>query len=181
MSRKGKLLIAVENNVEVALTDNVFHVKGPKGELTQSVPQGGISISRDDGFIKVENTSSSKDGGAYHGLYRTLLANMIEGVSKGFKVELELFGVGYRVQKQGNGLQLLLGYSHPVIVEPSEGISLNIEGTTGIIVEGIDKQAVGQTAAKIIKLRAAKKDPYKGKGVKYKGQVLRKKAGKRVK
>lgn len=181
MSRKGNKPVAVEENVEVTFSDNVLTVKGPKGELTQAVPQGGIAIERDENVINVQNISKDKDGAAFHGLYRSLLANMVEGVSKGFEVDLELFGVGYRAQMKGNDLNLSLGFSHPVEVKAPEGVSFALDGQTSIKVSGIDKQAVGQVAAEIIKIRPAKKDPYKQKGVKYKGQQLRKKAGKKVK
>ncbi|MDA1352997.1 MAG: 50S ribosomal protein L6 [bacterium] len=181
MSRKGNKPIAVEENVEVTFNENVLTVKGPKGELTQAVPQGGISVERDNGQIIVSNTSTHREGPAFHGLYRSLLANMIEGVSKGFEVNLELYGVGYRAQMKGNDLNLALGFSHPVDIKAPEGITFTLEGQTNIKISGINKQTVGHVAAEIVKVRPAKKDPYKQKGVRYKGQYLRKKAGKKVK
>ena len=131
--------------------------------------------------MSVINNSKEKNAPALHGLYRSIIANLITGVSVGYKIELELNGVGYRVQKQGSGLKLTLGYSHPIEIKEIQGIQFETVGQNEIVINGIDKQKVGQVAANIIKLRDARHDPYKNKGVKYKGAVLLKKAGKKVK
>lgn len=180
MSRKGNKLIQIESGVEVKVDGGVVHVKGPKGELEIPI-RNDFSVEITENTIKVLNNSKRKDGPAHHGLYQSLISNMVEGVSKGFESRLELFGVGYRVQKKGSGLEFSLGYSHPVIFEPMDGITLEIDGQTNVIIKGIDKEKVGRTTDHIIKLRNAKKDPYKGKGVRQKGAILRKKAGKKVK
>jgi len=180
MSRKGKKQIVIDQTVDITQESNRVIVKGPKGELSLVLGEG-IGIELGEGVLSVVRKKGDKSSSASHGLYQSLLANMVKGVHQGYKIELEMEGVGYRVQKQGNGLSFTLGYSHPVIVSPIEGVLLQTVGQTKVIVEGIDKQKVGQAAADIIKLRDAKRDPYKGKGIKIVGTVLRKKAGKKVK
>jgi len=175
MSRIGKLPVAIPDKVTVEVADSVVHVKGPKGELSQHIlPVVGVKI--DGGQVIVDRKGDAKEHRSAHGLTRTLVSNMIEGVSKGFRKSLEIQGVGYRASKSGNGLNLTLGYSHPVSVAAPDGISFLVEGTNKIHVEGIDKQRVGQVAAEIRDLRPP--EPYKGKGIRYDGEVVRKKLGK---
>jgi len=180
MSRKGNKQIMVDQSVEVRQESNRVVVKGPKGELSIAL-EDGFEIKFEEGALSVVKKSGSKATSASHGLFQSLLANMVHGVHEGYKIELEMNGVGYRVQKQGNGLSFSLGYSHPVTVQPLEGIEFQVDGQTKVVVQGIDKQKVGQIAADIIKLRDAKRDPYKGKGIMVVGTVIRKKAGKKVK
>ncbi|RCV55547.1 50S ribosomal protein L6 [Marinitenerispora sediminis] len=175
MSRIGRLPISVPKGVEVTIDGQDVKVKGPKGELTHTVVDP-ITVVLEDGQIKVGRPDDKPDNRALHGLVRALLANNIEGVSKGFSKTLEIHGVGYRVQARGANLEFSLGYSHPVVVEPPEGISFRVEKPTLLHVDGIDKQKVGEVAANIRKLR--KPDPYKAKGVRYKGEQIRRKAGK---
>jgi large subunit ribosomal protein L6 len=175
MSRIGKLPVAIPAGVDIAVKDFVVTVKGPKGELVQPVLDR-VTIAVADGTLTVTRNSDDKPGRSAHGLTRTLIANMVQGVTKGFRKSLELQGVGYRVAKAGEKLNLSLGYSHPVSYDPPAGISFAVEGTTKIHVDGIDKQKVGQVAAEIRDLRPP--EPYKGKGVRYEGEVVRKKMGK---
>jgi large subunit ribosomal protein L6 len=175
MSRIGKLPVAVPNGVNVNIADGEVQVKGPKGELRQRVLQH-VSVKLEDGRVVVERKGDANEQRAAHGLTRTLVNNMIEGVSKGFRKTLEIQGVGYRAAKSGEKVNLTLGYSHPVSYEPPKGITLSVEGTNKIHIDGIDKQQVGQVAAEIRKLRAP--EPYKGKGIRYEGEVIRKKLGK---
>lgn len=175
MSRIGKLPVAVPGGVNVNVTDGEVAVKGPKGELRQRILPF-VDVKVEDGRVLVERTGEEKRHRAAHGLTRTLLNNMVEGVSKGFRKSLEIQGVGYRAAKSGNNLNLTLGYSHPVSYAPPEGIAISVEGTNKIHIDGIDKQQVGQVAAEIRKLRAP--EPYKGKGVRYEGEIVRKKLGK---
>ncbi|MGZ3498550.1 MAG: 50S ribosomal protein L6 [Vulcanimicrobiaceae bacterium] len=175
MSRIGKLPVTVPSGVNVDLTDGEVRVKGPKGELTQPLLQY-VTVKMHDGQVVVERKGDAKEHRSAHGLTRTLINNMVEGVSKGFRKSLEIQGVGYRAAKSGEKLNLTLGYSHPVTFEPPSGITLSVEGTNKIHVEGIDKQQVGQVAAEIRSLRPP--EPYKGKGVRYEGEVIRKKLGK---
>jgi large subunit ribosomal protein L6 len=175
MSRIGKLPVAVPSGVNVNIADGEVHVKGPKGELRQRVLQH-VSVKLEDGKVVVERKGEAKEHRAAHGLTRTLVNNMIEGVSKGFRKSLEIQGVGYRASKSGEGINLTLGFSHPVSYKPPQGITLSVEGTNKIHVEGIDKQQVGQVAAEIRNLRPP--EPYKGKGVRYADEVIRKKLGK---
>lgn len=175
MSRIGKKPINLPQGVEVKLEDNIVTVKGPRGVLTQKLP-ADISLSISESEIQVTRPSDAKKHRAYHGLSRTLLANMVEGVTKGFEKKLELVGVGYRAQMQGNKLQLNVGFSHPVLVDAPEGIEFEVPAVTRITVKGIDKQLVGNTAAHIRAIR--KPEPYKGKGIKYENEVIRRKAGK---
>jgi large subunit ribosomal protein L6 len=175
MSRIGKLPVAVPGGVDVRLNDGEVLVKGPKGELRQRVLPH-VKVQVQDGKVIVERNGDAKEQRAAHGLTRTLVNNMIEGVSKGFRKSLEIQGVGYRAAKSGEKLNLTLGYSHPVTYEPPKGITLSVEGTNKIHIDGIDKQQVGQVAAEIRELRPP--EPYKGKGIRYSGEVVRKKLGK---
>ncbi len=176
MSRIGKLPIAVPSGVNVALADGEVVVKGPKGELRSHILKNVVDVKMEDGKVVVERKGDAKPHRSAHGLTRTLISNMVEGVSKGFRKSLEIQGVGYRAAKSGEKLNLSLGYSHPVVFEPPKGITLSVEGTNKIHVDGIDKQQVGQVAAEIRSLRPP--EPYKGKGVRYEGEVIRKKLGK---
>ncbi len=175
MSRIGKLPIAIPEKVTVEVGDHTVLVKGPKGELAQHfLPV--VTVKVDDGSVVVERLGDSKPHRSAHGLTRTLVSNMVEGVSKGFRKTLEINGVGYRAAKTGETLNLTLGYSHPVTYPAPAGISFAVEGTTKVHVDGIDKQRVGQVAAEIRDLRPP--EPYKGKGIRYAGEVVRKKLGK---
>jgi len=176
MSRIGKLPVAVPSGVDVKLGESEVVVKGPKGELRQEFLSQVVGVKLEDGKVIVERKGDAKPHRAAHGLTRTLISNMVEGVSKGFRKSLEIQGVGYRAAKAGEKLNLSLGYSHPVVFEAPKGITLSVEGTNKIHVDGIDKQQVGQVAAKIRGLRPP--EPYKGKGVRYEGEVVRKKLGK---
>ncbi len=175
MSRIGKLPVAVPSGVDVTLADSTVTVKGPKGTLSQHVLPV-VEVKVDNGQVLVARKNDDKSGRSAHGLTRTLVSNMIEGVTKGFRKSLELQGVGYRVNKAGNNLNFSLGYSHPVTYAPPEGISFTVEGTNKVHVDGIDKQRVGQVAAELRNLRPP--EPYKGKGIRYDGEVIRKKLGK---
>jgi large subunit ribosomal protein L6 len=175
MSRIGKLPIPVAKDVQVDIDGSTVKVKGPKGELTRDFPRG-VSFALDDGRVLVQRESDEKTVRALHGLSRSLLANMVTGVSEGYTKSLELQGVGYRVQQAGPKVTLSVGYSHPVEVAPPPGIELQVEGTTRLHVRGIDKELVGQVAADIRKVR--KPEPYKGKGIRYVGERVRRKAGK---
>lgn len=175
MSRIGRLPISAPKGVEVTINGQDVTVKGPKGELKHTVAEP-ITVSRDGEIISVARPDDKPENRSLHGLTRALLANLIEGVSKGYAKTLEIHGVGYRVQARGANLEFSLGYSHPVVIEPPEGISFRVEKPTILHVEGIDKQLVGQVAANIRGLR--KPDPYKAKGVRYKGEHIRRKAGK---
>ncbi|HTU71103.1 MAG TPA: 50S ribosomal protein L6 [Candidatus Baltobacteraceae bacterium] len=176
MSRIGKLPVNVPSGVNVTLGDGEVVVKGPKGELRQTILTQSIDVKLEDGKVIVARKSDAKPQRSLHGLTRTLISNMVEGVSKGFRKSLEIQGVGYRAAKAGERLNLSLGYSHPVVFEPPKGITLSVEGQNKIHVDGIDKQQVGQVAAEIRSLRAP--EPYKGKGIRYEGEVIRKKLGK---
>jgi large subunit ribosomal protein L6 len=176
MSRIGKLPIAIPSGVNVDLGDGSVKVKGPKGELAQHVLSNVVEVTLENGVLAVSRKNDEKSGRSAHGLTRTLLNNMIEGVTKGFRKSLELQGVGYRVNKSGTDLTFSLGYSHPVVYKAPAGIAFTVEGTTRVHVEGIDKQQVGQVAAELRALRPP--EPYKGKGVRYEGEIIRKKLGK---
>jgi large subunit ribosomal protein L6 len=176
MSRIGKLPVSVPSGVNVTLDSDAVLVKGPKGELRQAFLPRIVGVKLEDGSVIVERKGDAKEHRAAHGLTRTLIANMVEGVSKGFRKSLEIQGVGYRVAKAGEKLNLSLGYSHPVVFEAPKGVALSVEGQNKIHVEGIDKQAVGQVAAEIRRLRPP--EPYKGKGIRYAGEQIRKKLGK---
>jgi large subunit ribosomal protein L6 len=176
MSRIGKQPIPVPTGVDITIDGRTVAVKGPKGSLSHTVA-APIEVARgDDGAILVTRPNDENKNRALHGLSRTLVANMITGVTEGYLKRLEISGVGYRVQAKGSNLEFSLGYSHPILVEPPEGISFKVESPTRLSVEGIDKQKVGEVAANIRKLR--KPDPYKAKGVKYEGEVIRRKVGK---
>ncbi|MCX8528660.1 MAG: 50S ribosomal protein L6 [Rhodoluna sp.] len=175
MSRIGKLPIPVPAGVEVKIDGAVVEVKGPKGTLSHTVP-APIQIALEEGTIVVSRPDDERNSRSLHGLTRTLIANNIHGVTEGFSKGLEIVGTGYRVTQKGAALEFALGYSHSITVEPPVGISFVVEGNTKLTVVGIDKQAVGEVAANIRKLR--KPEPYKGKGVRYAGEVVRRKAGK---
>lgn len=175
MSRIGRQPITVPSNVTVTVGEgNLINVKGPKGELSRQFAPT-IGLTREENTIVVTRPNDEGKQRALHGLSRTLLSNMVTGVSTGFVKTLEVQGVGYRAQLQGTSLQLALGFSHPVVVAPPKGISFNVEGPR-INIEGIDKEIVGQVAANIRKLRPP--EPYKGKGIRYSGERVRRKAGK---
>ncbi|KUG04155.1 lsu ribosomal protein l6p (l9e) [hydrocarbon metagenome] len=175
MSRIGKKPITLPKGVEIKIDDSIVTVKGPRGELSQRLPaEIGLNISDDE--ILVTRPSDAKKHRAYHGLSRALVANMVEGVTNGFERKLELVGVGYRAQMQGSKLMLTVGYSHPILIDAPEGIDFEVPAVTRITVKGIDKQLVGNTAAHIRAIR--KPEPYKGKGIKYENEVIRRKAGK---
>ena len=176
MSRIGKLPVAVPSGVNVTLNDGEVVVKGPKGELSSHILKNVVDVKLEDGKVIVERKGDAKPHRSAHGLTRTLISNMVEGVSKGFRKSLEIQGVGFRAAKSGEKLNLSLGFSHPVVFDPPKGITLSVEGTNKIHVDGIDKQQVGQVAAEIRSLRPP--EPYKGKGVRYAGEVIRKKLGK---
>ena len=176
MSRIGKLPVAVPSGVNVTIDGTEVAVKGPKGELRQQILSQVVDVKLEDGKVVVERKGDAKPHRSAHGLTRTLISNMVEGVSKGFRKSLEIQGVGFRAAKSGEKLNLSLGFSHPVVFDPPKGITLSVEGTNKIHVEGIDKQQVGQVAAEIRSLRPP--EPYKGKGVRYAGEVVRKKLGK---
>ena len=175
MSRIGKMPIAVPAGVEITIDGATVTVKGPKGELTRSFAEM-LTISLNDGVLTVERPDDSREAKSLHGLTRTLLHNMVEGVSTGFSKKLQLVGVGYRAAKKGNDLEMQLGFSHPVLIECPENISFECPSQTEIIVSGISKEQVGQVAANIRKWR--KPEPYKGKGIRYEGENVRRKAGK---
>lgn len=176
MSRIGKAPVAVPKGVTVTLQDgNVISVKGPKGELTRSLP-AAMAVAQENGQVTVTRPSDEDQHKALHGLTRTLIANMVEGVTKGFSKQLELVGVGYKAEVRAYGLQLALGYSHPIEYRAPQGIKLTAPAPTQIVVEGANKEVVGQVAAEIRSLRPP--EPYKGKGVKYVGEQIRRKAGK---
>lgn len=175
MSRIGKNPISVPSGVEVKVDGQDVAVKGPKGELSVTIAEP-ITVSLEDGVITVARPDEERESRSLHGLSRTLINNMIVGVTDGYSKALEIVGTGYRVLAKGSNLEFALGYSHPIVVEPPEGISFSVDGQTKVAVHGIDKQLVGETAANIRKLR--KPEPYKGKGVRYAGEVVRRKAGK---
>jgi len=179
MSRIGKSPIPVPSGVEVSLTGGRVAVKGPQGSLERVIPQP-ITIRQDDGQLLVERPDDERENRALHGLTRSLVNNMVTGVTNGFVKELEIVGVGYRATAQGDKkIELALGFSHPVFVDAPEGISFEVPTPTRIIIKGIDKELVGQVAANIRKIR--KPEPYKGKGVRYLGEHVRRKAGKAAK
>ncbi|MDQ3053020.1 MAG: 50S ribosomal protein L6 [Actinomycetota bacterium] len=176
MSRIGKLPVPVPGGVDVAIDGATVTVKGPKGTLSHTVAKP-ITVERgNDGQILVQRPDDERESKALHGLSRTLVANMVTGVTDGYSKTLEIVGVGYRVMARGSDLEFALGFSHPVVVRPPEGISFNVEAPTRFSVLGIDKQQVGEVAANIRKLR--KPEPYKGKGVRYAGENVKRKVGK---
>ena len=176
MSRIGKLPITVPSGVDVAIDGRTVTIKGPKGTLSHTVIEP-ITVERgDDGAVLVKRPDDDRTTKAYHGLSRTLLNNLVVGVTAGYEKKLEIHGVGYRVALKGNALEFALGFSHPVVINAPDGITFKVETPTRFSVSGIDKQLVGEVAANIRKLR--KPDPYKGKGVRYAGEVIRRKVGK---
>jgi large subunit ribosomal protein L6 len=177
MSRIGKRPIEVPTGVAVAISPGRVQVNGPLGELTQAVP-GRMQIEKSDSEITVTRPTDRGDDRALHGLTRTLIANMVDGVTKGFEKQLEIQGVGYRAQLKGTDLELAVGFSHPVTIRPRQGIIFEVPAPNQIVVKGIDKQMVGQTAAEIRKVRPP--EPYKGKGIRYVGEQVRRKVGKRA-
>ena len=175
MSRIGKAPIPIPDKVTVSLDGLAVTVKGPKGELSRVLPEG-VSVSQEGGTVVVSPTSSHSRSRERHGLSRTLVANMVEGVSQGFTRKLEIVGVGYRAQVQGRKLVVSAGYSHPVEMVPPEGVTFSVENNTSVFVSGPDKELVGNEAAKIRGIRPP--EPYKGKGIKYEGERILRKAGK---
>ncbi|HEY9629029.1 MAG: 50S ribosomal protein L6 [Oscillatoriophycideae cyanobacterium NC_groundwater_1537_Pr4_S-0.65um_50_18] len=175
MSRIGKRPISIPQKVTIEISGQNVAVKGPKGELARTLPPE-VEVLQEGETLLVNRRSDSRPARQRHGLCRTLVANMVEGVSQGFQKRLEIQGVGYRAQVQGRNLVLNVGYSNPVQIEPPEGIQLAVEGTTNVIVTGINKELVGNLAAKIRSVRPP--EPYKGKGIRYSGEVVRRKAGK---
>jgi large subunit ribosomal protein L6 len=177
MSRIGRQPIAVPAGVLVSVDPGRVTVSGPKGELRVAVPQR-MNIAQEDGVITVSRPTERGEDRALHGLTRTLVANMVEGVTNGFEKRLEIQGVGYRAAMSGTNLELQVGYSHLVRITPRQGIEFEVPAPTQVIVRGIDKQLVGQTAAEIRKVRPP--EPYKGKGIRYEGEFVRRKVGKRA-
>ena len=175
MSRVGVAPVEVPGGVEVDISERTIRVTGPRGELTVPVGQGA-SVRREDGTLHVERASESPDHKAMHGLTRALLQNAVTGVTEGFTRTLQIAGVGYRAALQGENLNLQVGYSHPVLMSPREGISFEVPAPTTIVVRGIDKQKVGQTAAEVRSARPP--EPYKGKGIRYSDEQIRRKVGK---
>jgi large subunit ribosomal protein L6 len=175
MSRIGKLPVTVPSGVDVTINGADLTVKGPKGTLTHTLAEP-ITVEQGEGQLLVKRPDDERRSKALHGLSRTLVANMVTGVTAGYQKQLEIVGTGYRVQAKGSDLEFALGFSHPVLVKAPEGITFAVESPTKFSVSGIDKQQVGEVAANIRKLR--KPDPYKGKGVRYAGEVIRRKAGK---
>jgi len=175
MSRIGKLPVSIPKGVTVAIDGNTVKVKGPKGELTRQFAQG-ISVGQDGEMLRVKRASDEVNHKALHGLSRTLLANMVEGVTKGYQKTLEISGVGYKAEVKPFGLQLALGFSHPIQYKAPAGVKLTAPQPTTIVIDGADKEKVGQVAAELRSLRPP--EPYKGKGIKYLGEVIRRKAGK---
>jgi large subunit ribosomal protein L6 len=177
MSRIGKQPIELPSGVNVAISPGRVQVNGPLGELSQNVP-ARMQIDQDDGTLVVKRPTERGDDRALHGLTRSLVANMVEGVTKGFEKRLELQGVGYRAALRGTDLELNVGFSHPVVIKPPQGISFEVPDATTVLVRGIDKQQVGEIAAQVRKVRPP--EPYKGKGIRYEGEYVRRKVGKRA-
>lgn len=175
MSRIGKLPIEIPSGVTLSLNESIITVSGPKGSLTRSL-MAGVSIEKNENIITVKRADESKTAQSAHGLTRTLINNMVIGVTKGFESVLEITGVGYRAEVKGTILNLALGYSHPINFELPQGVSAEVEKMTKILLRGTDKELIGQTAAKIRSFRAP--EPYKGKGIKYAGESILRKAGK---
>jgi large subunit ribosomal protein L6 len=175
MSRIGKKPIIVPSGVTVSVDGSSIKVKGPKGELTREI-RDEIKVEQNDGQLVLTRPDDSKENRAFHGLTRALIANMVEGVTGGFKKTLEIIGVGYRAEKKGETLVLTVGYSHQVVYPQPKGITLTAQTPTVVVIEGIDKQKVGQVAAELRAVRPP--EPYKGKGIRYQGEQVRRKAGK---
>lgn len=178
MSRIGQAPIPVPADVEVSLAAGRITVNGPRGELQRSIPEG-ITVERRDAELSVQRASDEREVRALHGLVRSLIANMVQGVTQGYQKNLQIQGVGYRAQKRGNDLELAVGYSHPVRKVAPDGIEFDVPTPTTIVVRGIDKELVGQTAAEVRAIR--KPEPYKAKGIRYEGEHIRRKAGKAAK
>jgi large subunit ribosomal protein L6 len=177
MSRIGKQPIEIPDGVNVAVDPGRVTVNGPLGELTQNVPQR-IKIEKEDGQLLVKRPTERGDDRALHGLTRSLVANMVEGVTKGFEKHLEIQGVGYRASLRGTALELNVGFSHPVVIDAPAGITFEVPTQNEIVVKGIDKQQVGEIAAEVRDVRPP--EPYKGKGIRYQGEYVRRKVGKRA-
>ena len=175
MSRVGNAPIAIPNNVETKIDGQTVEVKGPKGTMTVDIP-APITAAVEDGQIVVSRPDDHRKNRSLHGLSRSLINNLVVGVTEGYKIDMEIFGVGYRVQQKGKDLEFSLGYSHPILIEAPEGVAFAVDGNTKFSIEGTDKQQVGQIAANIRRLR--KDDPYKGKGIRYAGEQVRRKVGK---
>lgn len=175
MSRIGNTSITIPSGVTITRVDDQLSIKGPKGELHVRV-EAGITVDVVDAEVKVRRTNDENQTKAFHGLVRSLINNAITGVTKGYRKTLQLVGTGYRVASRGQGLSLSLGFSHPVLIEPVKGIVFTLEGNDIIYIDGIDRQMVGQVAADIRKVRPP--EPYKGKGIRYQDEVVRRKAGK---
>ena len=175
MSRVGNAPIAIPNNVETKIDGQTVEVKGPKGTMTVEVP-APITVAVEENQIVVSRPDDHRKNRSLHGLSRSLINNLVIGVTEGYKINMEIFGVGYRVQQKGKDLEFSLGYSHPILIEAPEGITFAVDGNTKLSIEGTDKQQVGQIAANIRRLR--KDDPYKGKGIRYEGEQVRRKVGK---
>ena len=175
MSRVGNAPIAIPNNVETKIDGQTVEVKGPKGTMTVEVP-APITVAVEENQIVVSRPDDHRKNRSLHGLSRSLINNLVIGVTEGYKINMEIFGVGYRVQQKGKDLEFSLGYSHPILIEAPEGVTFSVDGNTKFAIEGSDKQQVGQIAANIRRLR--KDDPYKGKGIRYAGEQVRRKVGK---
>jgi large subunit ribosomal protein L6 len=178
MSRVGQAPIPLPSGVEVSIAARRITVNGPRGELRRDIPKG-IRVERADGELRVHRDNEEREVRAIHGLVRSLVANMVQGVTQGYQKNLQIQGVGYRAQKRGDDLELSVGYSHPVRVPAPRGISFEVPSPTTIIVRGVDKELVGQTAAEVRAVR--KPEPYKGKGIRYEDEYVRRKAGKAAK
>jgi large subunit ribosomal protein L6 len=178
MSRVGQAPVPIPDGVDVTVANNRVQVKGPKGQLERPIPEG-IAVAKDDGDVVVTRSSETREVKALHGLVRSLIANMVQGVTQGYEKNLEIHGVGYRAQKQGNDIELAVGYSHSVRKPAPPGIEYDVPTPTRITVRGIDKELVGQTAAEIRAIR--KPEPYKAKGIRYEGEHIRRKGGKAAK
>jgi large subunit ribosomal protein L6 len=177
MSRIGKQPIELPSGVNVAISPGRVQVNGPLGELSQNVPPRML-VEQGDGTLVVKRPTERGDDRALHGLTRSLIANMVEGVTKGYEKRLELQGVGYRAALRGTDLELNVGFSHPVVIKPPQGIAFEVPDATTVLVKGIDKQQVGEIAAEVRKVRPP--EPYKGKGIRYEGEYVRRKVGKRA-
>ena len=175
MSRIGKNPITIPSGVEVKIDGRLVDVKGPKGTLNVTLPEP-ITASVENNEILVSRPDDHRNSRSMHGLSRSLVNNIVVGVTEGYTIKMEIFGVGYRVQLKGKNLEFALGYSHPILIEAPEGVTFAVDGNTKFSISGIDKQVVGQIAANIRRLR--KDDPYKGKGIRYEGEQIRRKVGK---
>jgi large subunit ribosomal protein L6 len=177
MSRIGKQPIELPSGVNVAISPGRVQVNGPLGELSQAVP-ARMLVEQDDGTLVVKRPTERGDDRALHGLTRSLIANMVEGVTNGFQKRLEIQGVGYRATLRGTDLELNVGFSHPVVIKPPQGVTFEVPDATTVLVKGIDKQQVGEISAQVRKVRPP--EPYKGKGIRYEGEYVRRKVGKRA-